>query len=67
MGLWLVEPQGLPSALNEGFKDHFLHRGIMSEGDVADDEVPVIEEGMETMDIGPPNPTATAGSRPRSM
>ncbi|MDA8558020.1 hypothetical protein N9K84_05820, partial [Candidatus Poseidoniales archaeon] len=24
----------------------------MSEGDVADDEVPVIEEGMETMDVG---------------
>jgi molecular chaperone GrpE (heat shock protein) len=47
-----MEPQGLPAALNEGFKDHFLHRGIMSEDDVADDEVPIIEEGMETMDVG---------------
>ena len=38
--------------MNEGFKDHFLHREIMSEDDDVDDEVPVIEEGMETMDVG---------------
>ena len=52
MGPWSVEPKRVPQTLNEGFKDHFLHREIMSEDDIVDDEVPVIEEGMETMDVG---------------
>jgi len=46
-----MESRRVPTSLNEGFKDHLMHGRCMSEDDVVDDEVPIIEEGMETMDL----------------
>lgn len=61
MGSWRLESQTVPAWLVVGFKDHFEDAYTMSEETPpiepddsavdADDNVPVIEDGMETIDL----------------